>query len=170
MTRIATSFDWCNRSSYLHHFIRQLIGARTSIAIERASLESIIRHSRIWSYCKYHHRCAIDLNIYGNVSQWSARAPLNQNIAQHKRYRYSSRLVGVECSRYSVRAWDSGECKLVPRPDILVWAEPSIIAFDIETCKAPLKYPDAEVDQVRLHVKILVIHLIISKSIIHLSL
>jgi DNA polymerase epsilon subunit 1 len=121
---------------------------------------------------KYLHRCAIDFNI--NVRKWFP-SPFNQNVLQ-------KRLLSLECSRYSVRACGTGACKVVPRPDILVWAERCIIAFDIETCEAPLKYPDAEVDQVRTpscaakDAKIIVIHLIlymlhcIFETIIHYSL
>lgn len=32
---------------------------------------------------------------------------------------------------------------------VIFKAEPRVFAFDIETTKAPLKFPDAEIDQVR---------------------
>jgi DNA polymerase epsilon subunit 1 len=32
--------------------------------------------------------------------------------------------------------------------DMLVKAEPRVLAFDIECTKAPLKFPDAEIDQI----------------------
>lgn len=35
------------------------------------------------------------------------------------------------------------------RADMLRWAEPRICAFDIETTKLPLQFPNAEYDQVR---------------------
>lgn len=34
------------------------------------------------------------------------------------------------------------------RADLLRWAEPRICAFDIETTKLPLQFPNAEYDQV----------------------
>lgn len=37
---------------------------------------------------------------------------------------------------------------LEPRPDLLQRAEPRICAFDIETTKLPLQFPNAEYDQV----------------------
>ena len=41
-----------------------------------------------------------------------------------------------------------GELTLEPRPDIVRRADPVILAFDIETTKLPLKFPDAETDEV----------------------
>ncbi len=35
------------------------------------------------------------------------------------------------------------------RPDLLQRAEPRICAFDIETTKLPLQFPNAEYDQVK---------------------
>lgn len=34
------------------------------------------------------------------------------------------------------------------REDMIRWAEPRICAFDIETTKLPLQFPNAEYDQV----------------------
>lgn len=42
-----------------------------------------------------------------------------------------------------------GKVSLEPRPDLLQRAEPRICAFDIETTKLPLQFPNAEYDQVR---------------------
>jgi DNA polymerase epsilon subunit 1 len=41
-----------------------------------------------------------------------------------------------------------GKVSLEPRPDLLQRAEPRICAFDIETTKLPLQFPNAEYDQV----------------------
>ena len=48
---------------------------------------------------------------------------------------------------YNVRAM-SGEVTLTHRDDILARGEVRVCAFDIETTKLPLKFPDAEFDQV----------------------
>ena len=48
---------------------------------------------------------------------------------------------------YNVRAM-SGEVTLTHRDDILARGEVRVCAFDIETTKLPLKFPDAEYDQV----------------------
>ena len=45
----------------------------------------------------------------------------------------------------------SGIVTLEHRPDLLQRAEPRICAFDIETTKLPLQFPNAEYDQVRHH-------------------
>lgn len=37
---------------------------------------------------------------------------------------------------------------MTPRPDIIERPEPIVLAFDIETTKLPLKFPDAATDQV----------------------
>lgn len=42
-----------------------------------------------------------------------------------------------------------GKVSVEPRPDLLQRAEPRICAFDIETTKLPLQFPNAEYDQVR---------------------
>lgn len=38
--------------------------------------------------------------------------------------------------------------KIVPRPDLIERPEPIVLAFDIETTKLPLKFPDAATDQI----------------------
>ena len=34
------------------------------------------------------------------------------------------------------------------RADLLQWPDPVVLAYDIETTKLPLKFPDPEIDQV----------------------
>lgn len=41
-----------------------------------------------------------------------------------------------------------GVTSVLPNPERSLPAEPVVLAFDIETCKAPLKFPDAAVDQI----------------------
>uniref|UniRef100_A0A182REB1 DNA polymerase epsilon catalytic subunit n=1 Tax=Anopheles funestus TaxID=62324 RepID=A0A182REB1_ANOFN len=66
----------------------------------------------------YHVRVSIDLNIF--CGTW-----------------------------YTVRCRGGDEPPVItPRPDILDRPEPVILAFDIETTKLPLKFPDAQTDQV----------------------
>ena len=59
-------------------------------------------------------------------------------------------------SQYSYQAEDmldsmvqSGKVSLERREDLLQRAEPRICAFDIETTKLPLQFPNAEHDQVQ---------------------
>jgi DNA polymerase epsilon subunit 1 len=49
---------------------------------------------------------------------------------------------------YNVRVKD-GVTTVTHRPDLLQRAEPVICAFDIETTKLPLRFPNAAYDQVR---------------------
>lgn len=51
---------------------------------------------------------------------------------------------------YNVRCRPGGlEAPIItPRPDILERPEPIILAYDIETTKLPLKFPDAQTDQI----------------------
>uniref|UniRef100_A0A182TGS6 DNA polymerase epsilon catalytic subunit n=1 Tax=Anopheles melas TaxID=34690 RepID=A0A182TGS6_9DIPT len=66
----------------------------------------------------YHVRVSIDLNIF--CGTW-----------------------------YTVRCRGGEEPPVItPRPDILDRPEPVILAFDIETTKLPLKFPDAQTDQI----------------------
>ncbi|KAI9091268.1 putative POL2-DNA polymerase epsilon, calytic subunit A [Phlyctochytrium arcticum] len=48
---------------------------------------------------------------------------------------------------YSVKAVQSS-IVLVPRPDIVKRADPVVLAYDIETTKLPLKFPDAAIDSI----------------------
>jgi DNA polymerase family B, exonuclease domain len=45
----------------------------------------------------------------------------------------------------------AGRVSLQRREDMIRWAEPRICAFDIETTKLPLQFPNAEYDQVGPH-------------------
>ncbi|XP_017476166.1 PREDICTED: DNA polymerase epsilon catalytic subunit A isoform X2 [Rhagoletis zephyria] len=67
----------------------------------------------------YHVRVSIDLSIF--CGQW-----------------------------YNIRCRSGGlELPIItPRPDLLERPEPVVLAFDIETTKLPLKFPDAQTDQV----------------------
>lgn len=42
----------------------------------------------------------------------------------------------------------SSECVMRPRDDLVVPPDAKVFAYDIETCKAPLKFPDADRDQI----------------------
>ena len=62
---------------------------------------------------------------------------------------------GVRCGKwYEVSPDTSGKrgaahsCVLTPRPDLLRHADPKVVAFDIETSKAPLQFPNAECDEI----------------------
>ncbi|CDK26846.1 unnamed protein product [Kuraishia capsulata CBS 1993] len=48
---------------------------------------------------------------------------------------------------YIVEATD-GEVNLIPDDKRIAFADPVVLAFDIETTKAPLKFPDSSVDQI----------------------
>ncbi|XP_011188337.1 DNA polymerase epsilon catalytic subunit 1 [Zeugodacus cucurbitae] len=67
----------------------------------------------------YHVRVSIDLSIF--CGQW---------------YNIRCRSGGLELPIIS------------PRPDLLERPEPVVLAFDIETTKLPLKFPDAQTDQI----------------------
>lgn len=53
-------------------------------------------------------------------------------------------------SWYTVKCRGSGleQPTITPRPDIIERPEPIVLAFDIETTKLPLKFPDASSDQI----------------------
>ena len=66
----------------------------------------------------YHVRVSIDLNIF--CGTW-----------------------------YNIRCRGSHEMPVItPRPDIIERPDPVVLAFDIETTKLPLKFPDAQSDQI----------------------
>ena len=49
---------------------------------------------------------------------------------------------------YSIRGGGSGIPVISQRKDILVWPECIVFAYDIETTKLPLKFPDSNTDQI----------------------
>ena len=62
------------------------------------------------------------------------------------------RVLNRVCMLLSRRAtpMQAGKVALERREDLLARAEPRICAFDIETTKLPLQFPNAEYDQARL--------------------
>lgn len=49
---------------------------------------------------------------------------------------------------YNVQAMQDGTIQIQRRPDLVNRAEPVILAFDIETTKLPLKFPDSAIDSI----------------------
>ncbi|CAL1540665.1 unnamed protein product, partial [Lymnaea stagnalis] len=49
---------------------------------------------------------------------------------------------------YSVKGRGSHEIDIWHREDLVAWPDPIVLAFDIETTKLPLKFPDAQTDQI----------------------
>nr|XP_027207609.1 DNA polymerase epsilon catalytic subunit A-like [Penaeus vannamei] len=49
---------------------------------------------------------------------------------------------------YSVRGGGTGPPIITRREDLLVWPDCIVLAYDIETTKLPLKFPDANTDQI----------------------
>jgi DNA polymerase epsilon subunit 1 len=49
---------------------------------------------------------------------------------------------------YIVKAQDDNTVELIHRKDLVHRPEPVILAFDIETTKLPLKFPDVTIDQI----------------------
>jgi DNA polymerase epsilon subunit 1 len=70
----------------------------------------------------YYQRVSIDLDV--RVGCWYSVTPI------------------------SGRGEGNGLCKVVREKDIMLAAEPRVLAFDIETTKAPLMFPNSSFDQV----------------------
>ena len=49
---------------------------------------------------------------------------------------------------YAVKGRTSGMPDIKPRPDLVDQPEPVVLAYDLETTKAPLKFPDSRIDQI----------------------
>ncbi|CAG5130838.1 unnamed protein product, partial [Candidula unifasciata] len=49
---------------------------------------------------------------------------------------------------YSVKGRSSQELDIQRREDLVAWPDPVVLAFDIETTKLPLKFPDSQTDQI----------------------
>jgi DNA polymerase elongation subunit (family B) len=54
----------------------------------------------------------------------------------------------VRCGQWYTVIADEGQVRLERRADLVQRAEPRICAFDIETTKLPLKFPDSSYDAV----------------------
>ena len=55
----------------------------------------------------------------------------------------------VRCAKwYAVRRLAADEVELRHEAEVVRWAEPRVCAFDIETTKLPLQFPNAEYDQI----------------------
>ena len=68
------------------------------------------------------------------------------DVPYHMRFQIDT---GVRCGYwYGVRA-SHGHVSLAWREDLVQRGEPRICAFDIETTKLPLQFPNAEFDQAR---------------------
>lgn len=52
-------------------------------------------------------------------------------------------------SWYTIKSMGSNALPIITaRPDLIERPEPIVLAFDIETTKLPLKFPDAATDQI----------------------
>ena len=49
---------------------------------------------------------------------------------------------------YTAKAASNGTVSLSRRPDLVHRPEPTILAFDIETTKLPLMFPDVTIDSI----------------------
>ncbi|KAK9830879.1 hypothetical protein WJX81_001263 [Elliptochloris bilobata] len=67
------------------------------------------------------------------------------DVPYHMRYQIDS---GVRCGYWYAVRLAHGRVSLTWREDLVQRAEPRICAFDIETTKLPLQFPNAEFDQV----------------------
>ncbi|KAJ1982312.1 DNA polymerase epsilon catalytic subunit [Dimargaris xerosporica] len=76
--------------------------------------------------------CLVDLREYD--VPYYVRVAIDQNVR-----------VGLW---YNVKALPGGQIQLEHRPDLVKRAEPVVLAFDIETTKLPLKFPDAAIDSI----------------------
>ncbi|RKP39877.1 DNA polymerase epsilon catalytic subunit A [Dimargaris cristalligena] len=76
--------------------------------------------------------CILDLREYD--VPYYVRVAIDQNIR-----------VGLW---YEVKVLTAGEVQIKNRPDLVKRAEPVVLAFDIETTKLPLKFPDASIDMI----------------------
>ena len=90
----------------------------------------------------YTTRASIDRDI--RVGKWYRVAPLKGAGAASSSFTSAS----LPSPGSSVSGVDLVRVEAMP-PDFVVGVEPRILAWDIETTKAPLKFPNAEVDQVR---------------------
>ncbi len=95
----------------------------------------------------------IDLKLYGYRLRPACPQDIREAFLEMREYDvpYHIRFAidtDVRCGHwYTVRCAE-GATSLERRADLLQRAEPRICAFDIETTKLPLQFPNAEYDQV----------------------
>ena len=72
----------------------------------------------------------------------------NGSVSWNRRYSNSRNSIDIRVGLwYSVRAV-TGSIGIELRPDRVKRPDPVVLAFDIETTKLPLKFPDAQIDSV----------------------
>lgn len=49
---------------------------------------------------------------------------------------------------YTAKVYSNGSATITRRPDLVHRPDPVVFAFDIETTKLPLKFPDAAIDSI----------------------
>ena len=67
------------------------------------------------------------------------------DVQYHERFAIDT---GTRCGLWYQVSTKNGESTLEKRADLIRWATPVVCAFDIETTKLPLRFPNAEYDQV----------------------
>ena len=77
------------------------------------------------------------------------------DVPYHMRFQIDT---GVRCGHWHTVRASHGHVSLAHRADLLQRGEPRICAFDIETTKLPLQFPNAEFDQARSLLHVLVPH------------
>lgn len=105
----------------------------------------------------YHVRFSIDTDV--RAGQWfqvSGEAGACADEASSARQRSCASFRALDIMRGDPLPQVSahgGRAVLKPLPEMKRMAEPTICAFDIETTKLPLQFPNSEYDQVRLGVR-----------------
>ncbi|KAJ3067846.1 DNA polymerase epsilon catalytic subunit [Podochytrium sp. JEL0797] len=102
-----------------------------------------------------------DINELTNQNEGARRAPKKANLRESVEYIIDMRehdvmyyvRAAIDCDLrvglwYDVKASGLGKISIEERKDKVKRAEPVVLAFDIETTKLPLKFPDAAIDSI----------------------
>ncbi|TPP56453.1 DNA polymerase epsilon catalytic subunit [Fasciola gigantica] len=148
------------KASYLKllfHSVDELVRVRRELAIRvRANCELASTESTYTNMLAEHFSGTVDLdtgNTTTDASKNSRGDPLDNLMdIRESDVPYLMRV----CIDLSVFAgcWYVARCRpsqpveLIKHEDTVAWPEPVVLAFDIETTKLPLKFPDSSVDQI----------------------
>ncbi|KAB0803610.1 hypothetical protein PPYR_00580 [Photinus pyralis] len=125
----------------------------------RKDILTVVRKNRKRKEQNCHYAALVVENIAKNTTE-SSHTSLNtdhlENILDIREYDVPYHVrVSIDL-RIFCGSWYTVKCKaggnhpplFTPRPDIIERPEPIVLAFDIETTKLPLKFPDANTDQI----------------------
>ncbi|XP_050693132.1 DNA polymerase epsilon catalytic subunit A-like [Eriocheir sinensis] len=121
----------------------------------RNTIKSAVRRNKEVASSKTVFSEMLSAHFAGEAAETSKRMQDHlENILDIREYDVPYHVrVSIDCKIfvglwYSIQQCSSGAPSITRRQDLLVWPDCIVLAYDIETTKLPLKFPDPNADQV----------------------